>query len=543
MQIKPSFKARYTTKQFVYLAALSVLLAVLFLPQSLTGINIFDEGFIVSGAMLVKNGNLPYRDFLSMYGPGQYYITAAIFYLLGENLLYVRFLHALLLSALGIIIYSLAKQSSKNIWGPLLLLLVYVGLVIYVSPTVGYPAITSTIFLLLSAFPLRKVNASIRLKDLIMASCLIGLAGLFRWDFGVFGLIAITIAVLMQQWRNIKSPSVIYLSISAAIIPAILIMAVIYVPLIGVYSDPIRWYAEVPSFSLNEFAKWRNLDFIGPAYQRLFGGDMHKVGGAILKIFYLGFPIFLVIASITTALQAFRNCTVESSKISNLIMIIYLGLICLGLLNQMRVRPNLNQGFPAFATSLPLAILLFNYHKIFISQRKLLRITLACITFIMSVMLLYVGFKSLLGLTSAPFLPFDTPRTSGVRVEPETKSYIELVKYVQDNTTSGEPIFSGVQDHSRLFINDAMLYFLTDRPPADRFLELEPGISNTRRGQEEIINALKQKNVRVIVLADFLSHEPNLTSRSNGVKILDEFIRANYRFDKRFGDRMVFIKN
>jgi hypothetical protein len=64
-----------------HLFVLFIILASMFLPHSLTGINVFDEGFIVSGAMLVKDGMLPYRDFLSVYGPGQYYVTAGIFWL------------------------------------------------------------------------------------------------------------------------------------------------------------------------------------------------------------------------------------------------------------------------------------------------------------------------------------------------------------------------------------------------------------------------------------------------------------------------------
>jgi hypothetical protein len=89
-----------------------------------------------------------------------------------------------------------------------------------------------------------------------------------------------------------------------------------------------------------------------------------------------------------------------------------------------------------------------------------------------------------------------------------------------------------------------MLYFLANRSPADRFLELEPGISNTRRGQEEIINAIKQRNVHLIVLSDILSNdEPNQTSKSNGLTMLDEFIRANYHFDRSFGHQMVFVSN
>jgi hypothetical protein len=34
-------------------------------------------------------------------------------------------------------------------------------------------------------------------------------------------------------------------------------------------------------------------------------------------------------------------------------------------------------------------------------------------------------------------------------------------------------------DTSRLFINDPMVYFLAARRPATRFMQMEPGLSNT----------------------------------------------------------------
>jgi len=208
----------------------------------------------------------------------------------------------------------------------------------------------------------------------------------------------------------------------------------------------------------------------------------------------------------------------------------------------MRVRPSLWQGFPTVVASLPLIVLLWDYHRALISRRLPLSLALGTTGFVICAMLFNAALHGIFGPIGGRHLEFDTPRTAGIRIEPERKPYIDLVNYVHDKTRPGEPIYSGVKDHSRLFVNDAMLYFLVDRPPADRFLELEPGISNTRAGQQEIIDALARKNVRLIVLSDILSDEPNQTSRSNGVRILDEFIRANYRFYKDFGNQAVFIR-
>lgn len=542
----PLTLAQTSAKQAIYLVVLTIMLASLFLPISLSEIDDFDEGFIMSGAMLVRNGMLPYRDFLSMYGPGQYYVTAAVFSILGENLLFARFLHVVLLTALGMTIYVISKRTSKGAGGPLLLLLIYVGIVLFARPSVGYAAITATLFLLLCAFELGKWSDTFRVARLVLASCMIGIAGLFRWDFGIFGLLALTFTMTfaMMQERYNTDRHIPFLSwIFAALAPAIFILAVVYIPLLVIFSNPIRWYQEVPLFSFTEFAKWRNLEFVRPAYWGLLDSSAIAFNRSIFDLAYLGLPIILVIGALITVVRGFIRRSLKPIEINKFVLIIYLAFLCLFLLNQMRVRPSLWQGFPAIVTSLPLMLILLDHYKTSIVRSRQMTTALNVIGFLLGAVLFNAALQGLLGSSSKRLIEFNTSRSSGIRVEPEMKPYIDLVKYVQDNTILGESIYSGVQDHSRLFVNDAMLYFLTNRPPADRYLELEPGISNTSQGQEEIINALKRKNVHMIVLSNELSNEPNNTSRSNGVKILDEFIRANYHLDRSFGNFMVFVKN
>ncbi|HSP30759.1 MAG TPA: hypothetical protein VLO13_01925, partial [Halomonas sp.] len=366
-------------------------------------------------------------------------------------------------------------------------------------------------------------------------------------DFGIFGLLALafTLAMVMMQERGNKNRPIPFLSWAMASLgPAMLILAVVYIPLLVIFSNPVRWYQEVVHFSLTEFSKWRNLEFVRPNIWALLGSSSAiNFERAALSLAYLVLPLALAIGGIITVVQVhFRRRAKPIEKNSIFILTAYLTLICLFLLNQMRVRPTLWQGFPAMAVSLPLIVLLWDYYKEKIVRSKSLTMTLKITCFIFGAMLFNMALHGLHVSTDERLIVLKTLRSTGIRIKPDTQPYIDLVKYVQDNTKPGEAIFSGVQDHSRLVIHDAMLYFLTNRPPADRFLELEPGISNTRRGQEELIKSIQQKNVRVIVLADILSDEPNLTSRSNGVTILDEFIRANYRFDRSFGNQMVFTK-
>lgn len=546
MQTTAARELQNFAKHAAYFSVLCVLLGAAFFGQSLAGINIFDEGFIVSGAMLVSDGNLPYRDFLSMYGPGQYYVTAAVFALLGEELVFVRYLHVLLLTALGMTIHALAKEANARPGRALLVLLGYVGIVLFAKPSVGYPAITATLFLLISGVGLTKWSRTARISSLVFASCMIGFAGLFRWDFGIFGLLALAATLTILTMRDrIKADYLIpfFSTATAAFGPALLILAAVYIPLLVVFSDPARWYQEVLLFSLNEFEKWRNLEFVRPAYWRLFDGAASSFSNSILRLTYLGLPVLLVVGAVATVIHSLLFRRDKPLTRDRLDLIVYLAFICLFLLNQMRVRPGLWQGFPAVVASLPLIVLLWDYHRALISRRLTLSLALGTTGFVIGALLFNVALDAMFAPRSERLLEFDTPKTTGIRIEPERKPYIDLVNYVHDNTRPGEPIYSGVKDHSRLFVNDAMLYFLVDHPPADRFLELEPGISNTRAGQQEIIDALARKKVRLIVLSDILSDEPNRTSRSNGVRILDEFIRANYHFYRDFGNQAVFIRD
>ena len=122
-------------------------------------------------------------------------------------------------------------------------------------------------------------------------------------------------------------------------------------------------------------------------------------------------------------------------------------------------------------------------------------------------------------------------------------SYRELIEFVRANTAPNEPIFSGVQDTSRLFANDSMFYFVADRPSATRWVEMEPGLTNTERGQREVVDVLDRQRVRVLVLWKMLSNEPNATSRSNGVHLLDDYVRDNYFRARQFGDYLVMIRS
>ena len=329
----------------------------------------------------------------------------------------------------------------------------------------------------LTAFSLSKWASTFRPGRLVSASCMIGIAGLFRWDFGISGLLAIagaTTFAVVQEKRSTDRCIPVSSALFAAVAPALTILLAIYVPLLVIFSSPVRWYQEVPLFSLTEFAKWRNVELLGPAYFNLVRSTtVIGFNASMLTMVYAATPLVLVIGAMSTAAHAFFCRSVELSEKKVLVLMAYLGLLCLLLFNQMKVRSGIVQGFPALVASLPLIALLLQYHLAAIVRRNALIAILTVATLVPAVMLSIAGIYGLLEALDTRRVEFNTPRALGLRVMPEKGDYEKLVAYIRENTSSDEPIFSGAQDHSQLFVNDALLYFLTDRPPADRFLELD----------------------------------------------------------------------
>jgi hypothetical protein len=125
------------------------------------------------------------------------------------------------------------------------------------------------------------------------------------------------------------------------------------------------------------------------------------------------------------------------------------------------------------------------------------------------------------------------------------KDLSPAVKYIRKNTNRNEKIFVCNNDNDKSYIIDVMFYFLAERLPGTRYHELHPGISTTKSVQEEIIRDLKKNNVQYIVLfkSYFYSDEPNLSSKSSGVKLLDNYIRNNYSPAVRYGNYQIMKHN
>ena len=534
---------------FLAFSTVAVVLSPLTISEP---IGIFDEGFVVSGAMLIRQGALPIRDFFVIYGPGQYYLTAAVFTLFGEDLLSSRALHVLLMALLGVAVAACtsALVPRSRVW-PLLTTLAYLfaGGTLWINP--GYAAIPAVLLLLAAGMAYAQWAEAGTGYKLLGASLLVGLAGLFRWDFGVFGFLALTLTtgfllVARRAGRNLAGRA-----LGTAIVPGLALTVVVFTPFIWI-GDATRWFTEVPLFLLLELKTWRNLEFVTPTLlsieQSWSAGNSLNFSGASARLAYAAVAPCAALAAILIAGRQVWRTQGKTDRTDALALL--LGVMVFFFLNQMRTRSGFPQGFPALVASLPLiAYVLAAIPTKALTQRVAVVMLSAAFAAVLVLAPLHVMQHRLRGVMAGSASGgVDLPRATTMHLarSPEGRrawdEYAELVQHVRNTTRPGEPIFSGVANTSRLFINDAMLYFLTQRPAATRWVEMEPGLTSSERGQREVSADLERLRVRVLVLADITSSEPNATARSNGVTVLDDYIRARYKPSKQFGNYRVWMR-
>ena len=122
------------------------------------------------------------------------------------------------------------------------------------------------------------------------------------------------------------------------------------------------------------------------------------------------------------------------------------------------------------------------------------------------------------------------------------RNELEAVRYLRVRSRSGDAIFVGAGDHSRVYLNDVRIYWLADRPIGVRMFQLDTGVATEADTQREIVSDLKRNQVKWLVLdlaqwrGDRTFHE----KAYRGSGLLDEFIRDRFEQRARFGRYAVY---
>ena len=101
----------------------------------------------------------------------------------------------------------------------------------------------------------------------------------------------------------------------------------------------------------------------------------------------------------------------------------------------------------------------------------------------------------------------------------------EVAREVQERTAPGEEIFVALMDNRLHWANAPIFYWLADRPPATRFFDFNPCLTDTPEVQREIVGDLAA--VDVVVETSFFPDE-RVRRRGPGSRILDVYLSSRF---------------
>jgi hypothetical protein len=465
---------------------------------------VYDEGLIVCGAERVAHGQVPYRNFYTGYPPAQFYTIAAVFRAFGTTLLAERVWDTLWRMAIvGLVCVLVGKAAGRR---PHPLPLICIGIL---TGAVGfhlYPMISGTLFGVGAIWCATRYLNGHGMRWLWFSGLAAGAGVLYRHDLLFCVCAAVTIAVSYQaiaerkgEW--LRAPGVFLASVLLLVAPSVLAVWS------AVPRDVLRQaFFEFPTTN----AAARRLSLPASSIPAL--GD-----------FYLPLAIVAVSAARLRWTPAVQRPVI-------LLWLLSSGLT-LGLATQ---RLDTVHAYPAILFSL--VLLSWHLTEPESSHRNILssvwRAAVLCV-----VILCYgIGPLVLWGSEVAEIMRVpasEVARAGPVRLEPDQQ---EAIQYIQRHLPAGKLLYVGTATHRLAYFNDALFYFLADRPQVTRFDMFLPGVTNVAGGQSEIARNIEEKRVEYVVLFSApLSHEPNGSSVDSGITLLDDAIKKDYTEAAHFG--------
>ena len=509
-------------------------------------ISVYDESLSLYGALRVFHGQLPYRDFWTMYPPGEFYALALAFRLFGVLAIWDRaiFIAANALTAIAIL-YILSRITGR----PWLSRFATFATLLWLSarPSYAFPIYPSLTFILIATACMLRRWRDGNTRPVLWAGAALGVSAVFRHDLALYALISLSLASIIHQLdfprprREHVWTDPLRLSLAALLIVSpVLILLLIRVPSHDLYYDLLY----VPGVI---YPKVRSLPF--PNLAQILHGFRHPYalnppmqGDIEYNIVWL--PPLVVLASLIMLLENRRHRTLPAWTATNLVCLTLLTAL-LFLKGFVRVSPLhmvpgivpalillacLVARLPAMGAAAGASVLfaaawalpcLFatTHHDYFVFRQNLRSVR---------------GTEPDHHFAEACHRPEDLSRARCLFLPRDEQ---QAILFLQSQTKPQEPIFVGVPRYDILHLSDIEIYFFSKREAGTRWYDLHPGVETTAPIQTEMIRELEHNRVRFIVRDNLIyPDEPNQSRFSSGVNLLGDYISANYAPQRAFGD-------
>jgi hypothetical protein len=496
----------------------------------------YDEGIVLTAAMRIAAGQLPHRDFYFIYGPAQVYILAGLFKAFSTSLLVERLFDLFIKAVVVTTVYSIVLHYCRRS----VAVFISVVTVLWIFSLSEFGLATTPVSLLNlagSALILPIFAEDISTRRMFAAGAVSGAALLFRYDTGIallgIHICVVSIAVYLRS-KGIASGLRRFASIFW---PYLVGFAVLAVP-------PAIYY-----FSVASFAPLFHDIILYPS--KYYGRDRNLPFPRIYGLENLG--VYLPIAITAVSLYALVECRFGARRNGTRLVediphdrqwngyLVTFGLLLVAMYLKGLVRVSPIHMYLAIIPSLLLIAVLFQHQSAFSWP---VRTLINCFMFLSLVAAIWSSRREI-GIQKAEHSPPETQQAWCKIANPLTEGYcflpeddrIHAIEFIRSNTQPDQPLYSGVTHHDRIFANDDLIYFGTQRLPATRWSHFDPDLQNRYDIQKQMVQELERNPPPYIVLdSEFDSvREPNDSAKSSGVTLLDEYIEHHYEPSETFG--------
>lgn len=498
------------------------------LPRLPRGLNMYDEGLRLYGAMRVLQGAQPYHDFYSNYGPAQFYWPALLFKVFGQNAMVARWGGYAFLVASLITLLVLVRRAGL---GAVTLSFWYSAVIL---PLAGCDLFAHDPALALSfcAAAVLTGRATQSRSRLICSGALIGLAGLFRHDFGLFGLVAILAALAWSSWAESRTSAASFLrSFGCRALWIVAGAAAVALPVYGLLA--VRSPEQLVESLLVEPQRmmvYRRLPYAHGLKRAQFTPvlELGSLARAV-RLWVMLAPLLVPVVSLPLASRSFRD-RLRAGSDRGAILVFLLVFSC-GSCVYALGRSDVHHVYPlhcavAGGLAVGCGIALGRIRRL--ALRRAL-VALAASAVASATLGCYV-------------LVREGPRGSvaaswhgaeGLLVSPRLR-WVETALSDIARYGNGEPFLIAAGRHDRVHKNDAALYFFAGLPAATYYHDYLPGLTTNRKVQSRMVAELEQRRTRlVLVFSPRLPREPNPSRRSSGITLLDDYLKKHYRVVKK----------
>ena len=521
----------------------------------------YDECLVLYGSVRFLHGELPYRDFWTMYGPGQFAVLAGLFKLFGIHAILGRAFYALSTSLTLAMVLVIVKGLTGSLRAAFLTTLLILSMLVGMQqPSYDFPVYQALGLTLAAAACMTRHWRTNNPRWAACSGILVGVTLLFRHDIAFYAFVALLLATLHFHLSVDKQDRRAHIR-----------------PLLR----DTTWF--IAGVFLIGFPTGLWLLLHIPRHDLAY--DLFYVPGRVYpKVRSLPFPHPREVAqgfqSVFKAQELWQGPRAEDNIVWIPLLAIWVDALCV---LPRRLRDDLTRWQTStYVLLMSLTALLFLKGLVRVEPLHMVQATVPALVLYCCLLTRWRR-VNLLGQLAQAFLgiwlvaclvsPWQRGETrmmanAGMLRHPHRPGSLseichrpadleradcmllpadltETAVYVEQHTVASDRIFVGAGRHDKLFANDLAVYFVSERDSATKWHDLHPGVQTTMPIQDEMIAEFENHHAAYVVENTFLDYkeEPNASRFSSGVFDLDRYIAANYTLEKVVGSYRIMRRS